>query len=492
VGDLAAHSVRGGLATFIGQLAIFFIRLASTMVLARLLTPEDYGLVAMILAVTGFLAPFRDIGLSLATVQRREVSQAQISGLFWVNAAAGFLLAAAVAISAPLISRFYGKPVLTLMVTVFAVKYLFDGLAIQHQALLQRQMRFGVIAWIEIVANLSAFAIAVAAALSGLRQWALILQQISISGIAALGAWAACPWRPGRLARRSGIRSMVRFGGQVTATSIVGSISSQLDSLLIGRRWGADSLGLYNRAFTTMLMPINQITQPINSVALSSLCRLQPDPDRYRRYYCRLLTLLAFATTPIIALMAVMSYEIVFVLLGRQWLQASPILTALSIGLLGQPMTLTTGLVYQSLGQVNRQFRWAVLGIFVIATALFIGLRWGPLGVAVAFACVLHLWRFPSLWNAYRYSPIKIRDFLTAVWRPFAVSGIMAGSVWLAKNSLSGHGAILRLVICCLLAGIVLAGSVLLWPATRRETMGLLLLIKDLLRRPKREARSES
>jgi O-antigen/teichoic acid export membrane protein len=481
--NLGSRSVRGGIATLSGQLVTFLLRLVSTIVLARLLTPEDFGLLAMVLAFTAFLNPFRDVGLSTATIQRTEVNHDQVSNLFWVNTAIGVLLALAFAIAAPIISRFYGKPVLTLTILVFTVKYIFEGLTIQHQALLRRQMRFGAIAWIEIGALSLALLVAVVTAWAGIGHWALIIQQIVFPGAVALGVWLICPWRPGLPRKESGVRSMITYGGQLTVADILISIGSNIDGLLIGRRWGAEALGLYSRAYALILMPINQISGPLSAIALSSLSRLQTEPERYRRFYCQLVTLLAFATTPIILIMMLLSNEIIIILLGEKWVEASTIFTVLAIALLGQPVAATIGLVYLSLGQANRQLRFTMVATPLVVISFFIGLPWGPIGVATAYACSVHLIRFPALWYAFKCAPVKTIDFLKAVWRPVVVSGVMICFVAGAKYNLAAQQPIERLVICCLVGGVTFVSVILLWPKTRREALILLRQIRDLWRR---------
>jgi O-antigen/teichoic acid export membrane protein len=486
-GSIGQRAVRGGVATLSAQSAKFLIQMASTMVLARLLTPQDFGLLAMIGAVTAFLMPFRDMGLSMATLQKAEINNSQISSLFWINAGAGTLLALMLAAFAPLISSFYGQPILTVTIWVFSVKFLLEGLAVQHHALLKRKMQFGQLSLLEVGALAAAAVAAIGAAWTGVGHWALVIQQLTFALVSALGVWVMCPWRPGPPSRRSGVRSMITFGGQVTVANIMDSFSRNFDNVLIGWRWGAEALGLYSKAYALLLLPIRQINYPLRAVVLASLSRLQKEPDRFRQFYCRLLTLLAFTTTPLLVVMAVLSRDIILVLLGEQWVEASTIFTVLAIAALGQPVAGTIGLVNVSLGQSGRYLRWTFIVTPVIMAAFLAGLPWGPLGVAAAYAIAIQGMRFPALWYAFRYAPVKTTDFLKAVWRPFAVSGIMLLFMLGARHYLTFQHPIERLVICCFVGGAALVGAVLVWPETRRQTISLLQQVRELWGRPPKQ-----
>ena len=484
--SLGHHAVRGGLATLSSQFAKFLVQTGATIILARLLTPKDFGILAMILAVTAFLGPFRDVGLSTATIQRAEIMQDQVSNLFWINTGVGAVLSIFLAVAAPLIAFFYGQPTLTLIIIIFSVKFLMEGLAIQHLALIQRRMRFGSLALLEVSALVAASAAAIGAAWTGWGYWALIIQQLTFPLVVAMGVWLICPWRPGLPSRKSGVRSLVTFGGQLTGSNIMFAFMRNFDNVLIGWRWGAEALGLYTKAYTLLLLPLNQISFPLHSVALTSLSKLQNDPDRYRRFYCQLIALLALLTTPILVVLGVLSHDIIYILLGEQWVGASTIFTVLAIAALGQPMGGTIGLVNVSLGQTDRLLRWSLITTPIFMISFLIGLPWGPLGVATAYAFAVHLIRFPTLWYAFRYSPVKIKDFLNAIWRPIAVSGMMFLFMAGTKFYLSGQTPIGRLVLCCLVGGVSLGGGILLWPETRRQTTRMIQQMIELWRQ-KRE-----
>ncbi len=489
--SLGHLAVRGGIATVSAQSAKFLIQTISTMVLARILTPKEFGLIAMVIATTAFLMPFKDFGLSTATIQRDGLNQGQVSNLFWINAVVGIGLAVVLIATAPLIARFYGQPILKWTIWVFSLRFILEGVTIQHQALLQREMRLGLLSLLEVIALILASAAAIWTAWGGMGHWALVIQQLVLSGVLALGVWFVCPWRPGPPSIKNNVRSLVIFGGQLTGSSILSAFYRNFDNVLIGWRWGAGALGLYSKAYALLLLPLNQISNPLHSVTLASLSKLQKDPDRYRRFYCQLLAILALATTPVLVVLATLSHDILYVFLGEQWVQASTIFSVLAIAALGQPMGGTIGLVNVSLGQTDRLLRWSLISTPIFMVSFLIGLPWGPLGVATAYAFAVHLIRFPTIWYAFRYSPVKIKDFLKAIWRPVAVSGMMFLFMTGTRHYLGGQTPIGRLILCCLVGGVSLGGGILLWPETRRQTARMMQQMIDLWRQQRETFPSE-
>jgi len=297
--DLKGHAVRSGAVTMISQGAQFVLQLGSTMILARLLTPGDFGLVTMVVALTNFAALFKDLGLSMATIQRAEINHDQVSSLFWVNVGISLLATVVVASAAPLISSFYQEPRLLPITLILSSTFLLGGLAVQHQALLRRQMRFKSLAVVQILSG----ALSVITAVSLAWFWrdtdhaymALIWMQVVRASVLALGMWIFCSWVPGLPSRGSGVRSMLSYGADVTGFNIMNYWTRNLDRVLIGKFCGASQLGFYAKAYQFLIFPINQLRAPIFSVATPVLSSLQKDPDNYRRYMQRLMSILAFS-----------------------------------------------------------------------------------------------------------------------------------------------------------------------------------------------------
>jgi PST family polysaccharide transporter len=452
--DLKRYSVRGGMVTMLNYGATFALRTASTVILARLLTPKDYGLISMVTAITNFVMMLKDMGLSTATIQKAEINHAQVSTLFWLNVAAGFVLSAVTASLAPVIAWFYGDERLIWITLALSPVFLFTGFNVQHQALLRRQMRFGTLVVVEIIAITVGLITAVIAAYYGAGYWALILMQIATPVSGLIGIWTACRWRPGWPVRRSRVRSMVNFGLNITGFNVVNYFSRNLDNVLIGRFCGPDVLGLYSRAYSLLLWPIDYIRVPLTLVAMPALSRLQKDPVRYRSYCTKLASLLALVSMPLTIFLAVCSDNIVHILLGDKWSSASTLFRIMAIiGFIQTPAGIR-GIVQVSLGRSGRYFKFGLFNSIATVASFIIGLPWGAVGVATSYAIVNYLILIPSLWYCFRFSPITTVVFLKAVLRPTIASLCMGAAIFPVYLFLANRPDIV-VVGACFLTGLL-------------------------------------
>jgi len=421
--DLKGRSVRGGIVTIIAEGLKFLICMGSTVVLARLLTPKDFGLIAMVTAVTGFVMMFKDMGLSMATVQRAEITHAQVSTLFWINVGVSILLMLVTAALGPAISWFYGDPRLTWITIALAGGFIFGGLTIQHQALLRRQMRFTALAAVEIAGMSAGVLAAIISAFYGIGYWALVVMQVVMEAVMALGVWIACGWRPGLPVRGSGVREMLKFGGNLTGFNVVNYFARNADNLLIGKFWGAKALGLYSKAYGLLMLPLSQINAPLSAVAIPALSRLQDDPDQYRNYYLKTIGMIALVTMPGVTFLIVMSKEIILLVLGPQWTNAAPIFTFLGLAALFQPVSNTTGWLFVSQDRTNDMFRWSFIGGGLAVASIVTGLHWGAIGVAASYSITDITIRTPLLyWFVGRKGPVMTKDIYNALILPVCTS----------------------------------------------------------------------
>jgi len=419
------------------QGASFFLHMGSTVVLARLLTPQDFGLIAMVTAVTGFVMMFKDLGLSTATVQKAEINHAQISTLFWINVGLSLCVMLVTAALAPAIAWFYGEPRLTWITLALASAFIFGGLTVQHQALLRRNMRFGTLALTHIVSMLVGILVAIIAAWYGVGYWALVIMRLAEAIAGAIAVWVACGWRPGLPVRRSGVRSMLAFGGNLTGFSIVNYFARNFDNILLGRFWGAGVLGLYNRAYRLMMLPISQVREPLHAVAIPALSHIQNDPIRYKKYYIKLITLVSFITMPLMVFLFFCADQVIHILLGSKWLGAVDIFKILCVVAFIQPVGTTWGIVLVSLGQSRRYLTWGILNSVIIVVSFILGLPWGAIGVAAAYTIASYVLLAPTLWYCFRRTPISIADFFSAISRPVIASIIMGFAIFLSRPYLS-------------------------------------------------------
>ncbi len=438
--DLKGRSIRGGAVTIAAQGVRFIMQMGSTVVLARLLTPQDFGLIAMVAALTNFALQFKNLGLSTATIQKEDINHTQISTLFWINVALGLIIAATLVVLAPVVAWFYGEPRLMPVTIALAGTFVFSGLTVQHQALLRRHMRFFALGMVTIIAIAIGITATIVAAFYGAGYWSLVILEVVISVATAVGVWIAFPWRPGLPRRHAGVWEMLDFGKNVTAFNLINYFHRNLDKILLGRFYGSFVLGLYNKSYRLMMLPIQQLRHPINSVALPGLSRVQSEPEKFKKYYVKLVSILAFITMPLMVFLAVFSEDAIELVLGQQWLQAVGIFRILAIAAFIQPVFTTRGIVLLAMGQSKRYLKSGLILCTAFVLALVCGLPWGAKGVATCYAVSNYVMLIPMFLYCFRYAPVSLSDFVEGVWRPALASiGLLIGLVVLREGLGEGN-----------------------------------------------------
>ena len=434
-GDFKRKSVRGGAATILGQGVSMALQIGTTVILARLLSPTDYGLQSMVITLTGFVALFKDAGLSVATVQRETLTHEEISTLFWINLALGAFLTVVVAASGPFLAAFYKEPRLVPVAVASGTIFFFNSLAVQHRALLDRAMRFTTSVKIDIICSAIGALIAVVMAALGFGYWALICQSISLTIVGTAAVWIAMPWLPGRPSRVSGLRSMMRFGGTVTLNSFVVYLAYNTEKVLLGRFWGAAALGIYGRAYQLANLPVQQLIGAAGSVAFPVLSRMQSDAQRLCRSFLKALSLIVSLTIPVVISCAVFANEIVFVVLGQKWSGTAVVLQLLAPTVLVFALVNPFSWFLRATGRVGRSLKTALLICPVVILGIVLGLRHGPPGVALGYSAAMVLLAVPLIaWAKYE-TGITTADYWDAVKRPL-ISGAVGGIAgWLSKSA---------------------------------------------------------
>jgi PST family polysaccharide transporter len=420
--NLATKSVRGGVITMASTILMFVINMSQSVILARLLTPEDYGIVGMVSVIIGIVALFKDAGLSIATVQQEKITPDQISTLFWINMLISVVFGLIILVSAPLIAWFYEKPQLTLITVALAISFMIGGISIQHNALLKRHMRFDLLTIKTIASALLSLAVSIVLAILGFQYWALIIGSITLTLSEVLLTLFFCPWMPGKWKRNSGTRVMFKFGMHLTGFDFVNYFSRNLDNILIGRFIGSEGLGLYNKAYQIMLIPIGNIRNPINQVALPALSQLQNEPIRFRNYFLKIIDILATFSFPIFTYLYFESPFIIHLLLGSQWNDAIGVFRILVLGGFFQIIVSQTGLILISLGKSKKYFWGGLVYGSLTILSFIIGIFYGIYGVATAYAISQNLLFIPYLIYASIDSPVNWVSIFKKLVLPIVIS----------------------------------------------------------------------
>jgi O-antigen/teichoic acid export membrane protein len=474
--DLGRRSVRGGAATLAGQVARLVLQLGSTAVLARLLVPEDFGLLAMVAVFTGLVPLFQDLGLSTATVQRARITHEQVSNLFWIQVGAGLVLAGITAALAPVVGAFYGEPRLVAITIAVGGTIAIGSLRAQHTALLRRQMRFATVASIDIASLAFGVLTAIVLAARGAGAWALVALAACQAAAAVVLTIAATGWWPGRPRRGVGTTEMVRFGGRVTAASLCNYTVRNADNLLVGRFVGAGALGVYSKAYSLLMLPLHQVAGPIGAVALPALSRLQNEPERFASYYLRAVHTIAYASMPLAVVLGVCAEDVVAVLLGPRWHEAAAVFRVFALFAWVQPLVSASGWVMLARDRADRMLRWSALQVVVLVTAYAIGLRGGAFGVAVASTVASLVMFVPTLAFAFHGSRVSLVSVFRAAGRPALVAAAVGVGVFVAREALLPSDAAvgLRVTVSMVAAAVTALALAALWPKFRLDLAALL------------------
>lgn len=468
-GKLRRLAVRGAGVTVLSQSAGFAVQMIATVILARLLTPSDFGLVAMVTTFSLLLMNCGLNGFTEAVIQRETVDHVLLTNVFWINAGVGVVLTIAFAAAGPLLARLYGDPRVAGVAAALSVTILFTTLSVQHLALLKRSMRFSAVSANDIAARAAAVMVSIVLALTGWGYWALVGGAVAAPLSTAVGSWILCRWIPGVPRRDARTGPMIRFALNTYGRFAANYTTWNLDNLLVGWRFGPQSLGFYKKAYDLFVLPINQLSAPLTVVAVAALSRVRDDAAQYRRYFLRALSTMAFIGMGVAAALTLVGADLIFVLLGPGWEPSGRIFTifgpAIGISLLYG----THGWIHLSIGRADRWLRWGLVELAVTALCFLIGLPWGPAGIAVAWVASFWILAIPGLWYAGRPVHLGIGPMIAVVWRYVLASALAAGAVVAVVRALPAvvaapgiAGALARMAVNASLLGLFYLAAVVL------------------------------
>ena len=455
---LRRKAIRSAGVTLLGQGAAFFIQLGSTMVLARILTPSDFGVITMVTTFSLLLRSFGLNGFTELIMQREEMTHSLASNLFWIQLAIGTLLTFGFAKSGRLLSIFFHNGAVAPVAEVMSLTVGLGCLGWIHLGLLQRAMQFRTTAIISFVGQLLLAIVAIVLAVLGFRYWSIVWGSIAQVIATVVGVWLACRWVPSLPCRASGTASGVRFATNVYLRYAFGYSTRNTDNLLVGWRYGARSLGFYKKAYDLFVVAESQLMAPISAVAVSALSRVTHDRAQFQRFFLRAVSVLALLGMGIGAEIALVGSDLMRILLGPGWGEAGQIFSLFGPGIGVMMLYGTHGWIHLSIGRPDRWFRWSLLEFACTLTLFLITLHWGPSGIALAWTLSYFLLMFPSFWYAGQPIGLGIRPMLSAIWKFFAASagaGLITRLLIQSMPNLAGltgiRGAFIRVVFVSLI-----------------------------------------
>lgn len=473
--SLGAAAARGVLWTGGGQILRQVMQIAGQLILARLLVPDDFGLLGMALVFIGIGQLLADFGIGSAIVQSRDLGPKVLSTCFWLNLAVGAVLMLLVLACAPLIARFYARPDLTPLVAVLSLNLLLSAMQTVPMGLLYREMRFADLARAQVLGTLGAALAAIGLAWAGFGAWALIAQPLTGTAIMLLVAWRATGWLPRLEFSYAETRPLMRFSLALLGTNLVGYGNRNIDALLIGRFLGAGPLGVYSMAIQIMLFPLQQVSSVIVRVLFPTLAQMQDDVARLRSAYLKAVATIVFITFPLMGGLFVLADDFVRVVFGPGWAEMAPILKVLCwVGMM-QSVGTTMGAIYLAVGRTDIALRVTLVVVPVLIVGLAAGLPWGIQGVAIGYALASFSLFYYTAITAYRLIGLKLVDFHAVIVRPGLAMLVMLAVLLVAGTLESAWPPTLRLGAGVALGAVsYLLASLLINRAQIDELLGIL------------------
>lgn len=424
--------------SFIGHFLVQFFNFIFILILARLLTPREFGLIGMIAIFTGFATIFGDLGLGAAIIQKLEITFLHIVSVFWINVLVGVLLTAIFIGFAPVISKFYGEPILYSLTILIAFNFLIRSFGVVPGNILTRDLKFKELALANIISILISGIVSIFLAWKGFGVWALAWQGIIASIILTLGYIIFCKWRPEFKFNYSYLKELTGYGANLLGHSTINYWLRNLDSLLIGKFIGSTELGLYTRAYSLMLLPLNNISAVIGRVMFPVLTKLQNDLVQFKQVYLQVTRLIALITFPLMFLLFVISEPLILIIYGEKWEGVIPIFKYLCLVGLVQSIVFPVAWIFQAIGRTDIQFRLTLgLGVLFV-TAMLIGINFGLMGIVYAYIIISLPSAYLNLKYAGKLINLNLNEIMKVLKYIFIAGLLMATGLYLL-NLLINH-----------------------------------------------------
>ena len=470
-------SIASGLAwKVVSQVFRQLARVAVVVILARLLTPAEYGLAAMVLVFSALVLIFADLALGAALVQRRELSEADRSTVFWTSAGMGVLFTlAGIAMSWP-IAAFYGEPEVQPLFAVLSISFLVTALGTTQSALLNRDMRFRNLELRMMAGTVVGGTAGIVVAAAGGGPWAIIVQQLGIAAASTALLWAFSSWRPRFTYSVESFRSLAGFSANVFGTRVLFYANRNLDNLLIGRFLGPAGLGAYAIAYNVMLMPLARVAQPIVEVLFPAMSRIQDDRPRMAAMWLRANRMIGAITIPAMTGLIIVAPEFVATLFGERWSEATPVIQILAwVGLLQSLQRLNSS-VLLACDRTGTLLRYSIVVLVASVVAFVVGLHWGIVGVAAGYAVSSTLVEPYYTWLTARVLEVRLVEFLRTLagvaQATLGMAAVVLGAkLWVVSPSLPA--GVRLLILVALGAGTYLALAAWRAPELRADVRGL-------------------
>jgi len=373
----------------IGQIGTQVVSFGFGIILARLLLPSEFGLLAMVMVFTGLAEIFKDLGFGAAIIQKKDISDEDLSTSFWLNIIVGVILFFIFYFTSDLIAKFYDNPIIAAITKIVAINFIISAISATHQSLVIRDLNFKLRAAFDLGSLLVSSIIGVYFAINGYGVWSLVVSLITRNILLTICYWLYVTWKPKIIFNKNSFSNLSKFGSVATLNSFLGYLSKNTDNLIIGKLLGDYSLGLYSRAYGLMLLPIRNISGGFKTAMFPILSKIQDDKIEVKRLYLKSTKLIAFISFPLMFGLSALSEPFVLFLYGDNWINMIPILKLLSLlGAISSLMTFN-GTIFYSMGKPVIETKIYLVTTPILIAAFIAGIKTGGLiGVAVALIIV--------------------------------------------------------------------------------------------------------
>jgi PST family polysaccharide transporter len=407
--------------TVVAQALKFFLRIGSQIFVARILFPADYGLVAMAGPLLALIGLIGDLGLSQAIIQKKDLTESDVSTMFWVGAGVNVILCAVAAGCSYGLAWIYHEPRIVGITFALLPVTLISSFSAQQGALLIRRLKFGLLAITDVASGAAGLVAALAVALAGFGYWAIIAGMAAESLVTCAVFWYTSKWKISRPHLNAGTMTMLSAGSHITGYNLANFVTTSLDTFLLGVAHGNVALGLYDKGYKLVTQPLGQVIAPFNRITVPILLRLQDDEPKYADTYLFIVKILTLAVTPGIVVLMFAAGPLTLALLGDKWSSLAPVVAWFGVGALGSILYTSTYWLFVSQHRTKEQLKF-VFATSAISTVGFVaGLYWGAQGVAAGGGLSFLLVCVPlTCWGATRRGPVTGRALLAAL-RPFVL-----------------------------------------------------------------------
>ncbi len=435
-----------------------FFQFVITVILARLLSPTEFGLIGMVAVFINFAALFSELGFAEALIQLKVVEEWHLSSVFWLNLGLGFVLLLLFYFLSPLIAGFYNEAILAPITAFIGLNFVIGAFNDVQMALLQRNMDFRRLVIINLVSIIAGGLVAIIMATMGFGVWSLVAQMLVQTLAEVILMWRTTDWKPRFLIDRRALRELMGFSLNLTGANSLNFWVRNLDNLLIGRFVSAGALGLYRQAYALLLLPTNQITQMLSNVMFPALSRIQDEKFRVKVIMLKAQRVIALLSMPMVVGMFVVLESFVMAILGEKWIGIIPIFRVLCLVGILQPVNGTTGWIYKSMGRTDLQFKWTIVNGAITFVSFLIGINWGVMGVAVAYVIRTYLLWYPTITIAGGLIGLTFKEYFINLRQVLILSLVMGAIVWGVQSLLPPDWSSLIVLLIQVTTGVVSYG----------------------------------